>query len=105
MTPVDDIEDANPQGARERTELAWTRTATAFAALGGAVLKDHLRAGLPILALSALVWRLGPLARGQAAGTAQDRRLLLLTILVTGVSLVALVISLLSPSRGVTVTR
>jgi uncharacterized membrane protein YidH (DUF202 family) len=100
MTPADDIEDANTQGARERTELAWTRTATAFAALGGAILKDHLSAGLTILALSALVWRLGSLARGPADGTAQDRRLLLLTILVTGVSLVALVISLLSPSRA-----
>ena len=100
MTPADDIEDANPQGARERTELAWTRTAVAFAALGGAVLKDHLSAGLAILALSALVWRLGSLARGPADGTAQDRRLLLLTILVTGVSLVALIISLLGPSRA-----
>jgi uncharacterized membrane protein YidH (DUF202 family) len=100
MTPADDIEDTNPKSARERTELAWTRTAVAFAALGAAVLKDHLSAGLPILALSALVWRLGSLARGPAAGTAQDRRLLLLTILVTGVSLVALIISLLSPSRA-----
>jgi uncharacterized membrane protein YidH (DUF202 family) len=100
MTPADDIEDANPQGARERTELAWTRTATAFAALGGAVAKDHLTAGIPILALSAVVWRLGSLARGPADGTAKNRRLLLLTILVTGVSLVALVISLVSPSRA-----
>src|SRR5262249_60625841 len=37
--PADDIEYADPGLAPERTELAWTRTAIAFAALGAARLQ------------------------------------------------------------------
>ena len=57
--PPDDIEYADPGLARERTELAWTRTAIAFAALGAALLKYRPVAGLLVLVLSAVVWRLG----------------------------------------------
>ena len=57
--PADHIEYADPGLARERTELAWTRTAIAFAALGAAILKYRPVAGLPVLVLSAVVWRLG----------------------------------------------
>jgi uncharacterized membrane protein YidH (DUF202 family) len=41
--PADDIEYAGPGLARERTELAWTRTAIAFAALGAAILRYRPR--------------------------------------------------------------
>jgi uncharacterized membrane protein YidH (DUF202 family) len=96
MTPADDIEDTDPGLARERTDLAWTRTAVSFAALGGIIIKDHPYAGLPILVLSALIWELGRLAREPGAGNARSR-LLLIAVAVTGVSLVALVITLLGP--------
>ena len=96
-TPADDIEDADPGLARERTELSWTRTAISFAALGGAVLKSRPFAGISILVLSALIWKLGQVARASGAGRARPRQLLLIAIAVFAVSVAALVIALLGP--------
>ena len=74
----DGPEDLDPGLARERTSLAWTRTAISFAAVGGVVLKNDVVAGLVILATTPVIWRLGYLARdrrGQAqAGHRDDRR-------------------------------
>ena len=56
MTPDDDAEDIDPGLARERTELAWHRTAISVAALGAAILKIRLAAGVTILIISAVVW-------------------------------------------------
>jgi len=95
--PADDIEYADPGLARERTELAWTRTAIGFAALGAAVLKYRPVVGLPVLVLSAVVWRLGRLPGTAGAGDVRDRRILLITVSPVGVSLVALVLSFLGP--------
>jgi uncharacterized membrane protein YidH (DUF202 family) len=95
--PADDIEYADPGLARERTELAWTRTAIAFAALGAAILKYRPVVGLPVLALSAVVWRLGRLPGTAGAADVRDRRLLLITVSTVGVSVVALVLSFLGP--------
>jgi uncharacterized membrane protein YidH (DUF202 family) len=95
MTHADDIEDTDPGLARERTELAWTRTAISFAALGAAILKGHPIEGLPILALSALIWKLGRVARAHGDDRERSRQLLAIAVAVTAVSLAALVISLL----------
>jgi Domain of unknown function (DUF202) len=100
MRPADDIEDADPGLARERTELAWDRTAISFAALGGAILKSHPYAGIPILVVSALIWELGRLARPSGAGRSRPWHLLVITAAVTVVSVTALVISLLGPASG-----
>ena len=98
MTPADDdIEDTDPGLARERTELAWDRTAISFAALGGAILKTRPYAGIPILVLSALIWELGRLARGEGAGRSRPWHLLLIAVAITGVSIAALAITLLGP--------
>jgi uncharacterized membrane protein YidH (DUF202 family) len=94
--PADDIEYADPGLARERTELAWTRTAIAFAALGAALLKFRPVVGLPVLVLSAVVWRLGRLS-GTASTADLRARLLLITVTTVGVSVVALVLSFLGP--------
>src|ERR1700684_2307193 len=48
--------------ARERTALAWTRTALSFGALGGVILKSHVIIGLIVLALVPVVWQVGRLA-------------------------------------------
>jgi uncharacterized membrane protein YidH (DUF202 family) len=95
--PADDIGYADPGLARERTELAWTRTAIGFAGLGAALLKYRPVVGLPVLVLSAVVWRLGRLPGTAGAGDVRDRRLLLITVTTVGVSLVALVLSFLGP--------
>jgi uncharacterized membrane protein YidH (DUF202 family) len=101
MTGPDDSGEAEhrqPGLARERTDLAWTRTAIAFAATGAAILKSHLVAGLVVLGLAVVVWglrRILPAAGGDEA--ALRRRLLMMTIAVTGVGMVALVLALTGP--------
>jgi uncharacterized membrane protein YidH (DUF202 family) len=98
MSPsgIDDIEDVDPGLARERTELAWTRTAISFAAVGGALLRSHPAAGIPILALSLLIWELGRRPRKPGTGHTRTRHLQLITVVVLGVSLTALVITLMT---------
>jgi uncharacterized membrane protein YidH (DUF202 family) len=98
--PADDIGYANRGLARERTELAWTRTAIAFAAVGAAILRYRPVVGLPVLALSAVVWRLGRPPGPARAGHARDRRPLLITVTTVGVSLAALALSFLGPGIG-----
>ena len=98
--PTDDIGYADRGLARERTELAWTRTAIAFAALGAALLRYRPVVGLPILALSAVVWRLGRPPGSARAGHARDRRPLLITVTTVGVSLAALALSFFGPGIG-----
>jgi uncharacterized membrane protein YidH (DUF202 family) len=96
--PSDDLENTDPRLAQERTDLAWVRTAIGFAALGGAILKVSPVLGFPVLAMSALVWMIGRVARrdgGPGAGGGERRGLLLMiTIAVTVVSIVALVVAL-----------
>jgi uncharacterized membrane protein YidH (DUF202 family) len=90
-------EEFDPGTARERTELAWSRTAISFAAVGGAILKTSIGAGLVVLAISIPIWSLRRLFPDAAATTARPRRLLLVALTVTAVSLAALVVALLGP--------
>jgi uncharacterized membrane protein YidH (DUF202 family) len=92
--------------ARERTSLSWTRTAIAFAALGGTVLKVNLATGLVILAIAPVIWQLGRVARGAAAVAGRPpaiaevsaTRLFLITVSIVGVALLCLVIAILGRS-------
>jgi uncharacterized membrane protein YidH (DUF202 family) len=96
---ADDIEDADPGLAAERTRLAWTRAAISFTAVGGALLKAAPLAGVLVLGMSALVWGLGRLAARGAEPVPAGRRhrmLLLITAAVAVVSSVALALVLLS---------
>jgi len=90
----DDPEDLDPGLARERTRLAWLRTAISFAAVGLAVLKINVPAGVAVLALVPLIWQSGRTSGHDDAGRARPRRLLLAAAAVTAVALVALVIVL-----------
>ena len=92
--PADDPEESDPGLARERTSLAWTRTAISFAALGGAVLKVNVAFGLIILAMATIVWRLGWMQRPGA------QRLWLITVSVVVVAVLSLVIALVGPDAS-----
>lgn len=88
--------DPDPGLARARTSLAWLRTAIAFAAIGGVILKRDVPAGLVVLVLSVLVWATGRLA-GVPGVVARPRRLLLIALAVALVAMLALAVSLLGP--------
>jgi uncharacterized membrane protein YidH (DUF202 family) len=78
----------DPGLARERTSLAWTRTAISFAALGGVVLKRAVVPGLVLLALAPAIYLVGRLAYRAPA------KLRLVTGTIVAVALVALVVAL-----------
>jgi uncharacterized membrane protein YidH (DUF202 family) len=101
--PADGIGDTDPALARERTELAWDRTAIAFAAVGAGLIKYRPLVGLPVLVVGAVVWWLGTLPGAADAGGTRDRRLLLITVTINGIALVALVLSFLG--QGITSLR
>jgi uncharacterized membrane protein YidH (DUF202 family) len=80
---------ARDQGlARERTSLAWTRTALSFAAVGGVMLRREVIPGLIVLAIAPAIWQLGRLPRNLPG------RLQLITATIVAVALVALVVTL-----------
>jgi len=78
----------DPGLARERTALAWTRTAISFAAVGGVVLKREVVPGLILLALAPAVYLLGRLAFGHPG------KFKLVTATIVAVAVVALVLAL-----------
>ncbi len=47
--------------------------------------------------MSAVIWRLGRVPGTAGAGAGHDRRLLLITVTITGITLVALVLSFVGP--------
>ncbi|MGN6794520.1 MAG: DUF202 domain-containing protein [Streptosporangiaceae bacterium] len=96
-----DIEGADPALARERTELAWSRSAIAFFGLGAAVLKFRPVTAVPILLLGAMVWLVGHISpRSGRAGVLGERRVLVVTVAVTSLALIALVLTYAGSSRG-----
>jgi uncharacterized membrane protein YidH (DUF202 family) len=100
--PGDDPEERDPGLARERTSLAWTRTAISFAAVGGVVLKANVVTGLIILAIAPVIWRLGHVPRGSAEPTGPSAlgqvRLLLITASIVLITLLCLGIAIFGMS-------
>lgn len=95
MQADDDPESLDPGLARERTRLAWSRTAIAFAAVGVILLRYQLITGVIVVAAAPLVWGAGRGAGRSTAPGPLSRRLLLVTIIVALVSLLAAVVALL----------
>jgi len=87
----EDPEDLAPGTAAERTRLAWERTAIAFGAVGLAMLRGEPVAGLLVLVVTPLIWALGRYVSSTAPPQARSRRLLLVTVAVTGVAALAVV--------------
>jgi hypothetical protein len=96
VAPAEDMEDMDPGLARERTDLAWTRTTISFAALGSALLKTTPIAGILVLGMSALVWGLGRMSHVSGPqDSLSPHRHRMITLTVTLVSSAALVVTLL----------
>ena len=96
--------EPDPGLARARTGLAWLRTAIAFAAIGGVILKRDVPAGLVVLVLAGVVWVTGRLAGSAGRILTRPRRLLLIALAVAAVAVLALVVSLVgSPQAGLRV--
>jgi uncharacterized membrane protein YidH (DUF202 family) len=96
-----DHEEAQSGLARERTDLAWTRSAIAFLAVGVAILKIRLAAGFPVIALGVVIWLLGHVSPRRDRTGLASRRMLLVTVAVTSLAVVSLVLTLAGPpSRG-----
>jgi uncharacterized membrane protein YidH (DUF202 family) len=95
-------EERDPGLARERTALAWTRTAISFGALGGVVLKVNVVTGLLILAMAPLIWQLGRISRSNSPGTDLPTvgitRIRLITLSLVAVSVLSLLVALLGHS-------
>jgi uncharacterized membrane protein YidH (DUF202 family) len=103
----DGPEEGAPGLAQERTSLAWTRTAIAFAALGGVVLKTNVVTGLIILAVAPVIWQLGWVTRGGAAGAggrvpampvATATRLFIIAVTIAAVALLCLIVAIFGNS-------
>ena len=91
--------ERDPGLAAERTRLAWRRTAIAFAAVGGIMLKTSVVAGILVLAMSPLIWVLGHLASPSPDSARARPRLRLVSVTIVAVAVVALVVSLTAPGR------
>jgi len=100
--PGDDHEERDTGLARERTALSWTRTAIAFGALGGTVLKVNVVSGLIILAMAPVIWQLGRVSRGNPLGTDLPAlgatRLFFITVSIVAVAVICLAIAIFGQS-------
>jgi uncharacterized membrane protein YidH (DUF202 family) len=96
VTPSDDPEDLDPGLARERTRLAWVRTAISFAAVGVALLKVDVALGVTVLAMVPLIWLTGRrMAWHSPHGENRPRMLLLIALGIAAIAIVVLVIVLI----------
>ena len=88
----------DPGLAQERTSLAWTRSAIAFAAIGGAILKTRPLVGAPLLAIQRGHLANRPLPPNSRPRLPSSRRVLTVAISVTVVAIAALIIALAEQS-------
>ena len=78
---------------------AWRRTAIAFAAVGGIMLKTSVIAGAVVLVTSPLIWAVGQVAGPHLDSARAAPRLRLVSVTITVIAVVALVVCLTAPSR------
>lgn len=84
--------------ARERTDLAWTRSSIAFFALGIAVLKFRPLIGIPLVLFSAVGWLINRRPPRRDWDGAHSRRLLAVSLSVTALAVIVLILILAGPA-------
>jgi uncharacterized membrane protein YidH (DUF202 family) len=89
--------------SRERTALAWTRTALSFGAVGGVIVKSHAVLGLVVLGCAPVIWQLGRVTMKEVPGERLDRRMRMILAVIIAVAVLALVVSFLGKSTPLTV--
>jgi len=93
--PDEDCDPDEDRGlARERTALAWTRTALSFGAVGGVIVKSHVIVGLVVLGIAPVIWQLGRLTVHEPPEHIAGR-IKLITATLVAVSVLALVVAFL----------
>ena len=96
-----DGERPDPLLARERTDLAWTRSSIAIVARGVAVRKFRPAIGIPLLAFSGFGWLVSRRPPRRDWDGAISRRLLVFAVSVTCLAIIAAILVLAGPaSRG-----
>jgi uncharacterized membrane protein YidH (DUF202 family) len=93
MRPEPSPDEPNVSDPANRTRLAWTRTAIAFAAIGAAMAKDDLAAGVAVAAASVPIWAVARRVGRTAGARPSVASLRLVTAIVVLVALTALVVS------------
>ncbi len=79
--------------------MAWARTALAFGAVGGIILKTSVIPGLVVLAMTPVVYVLGALARPDAHAGHSAGRLRLISATIVMVAVVALAVAVFASGR------
>jgi len=82
-------QESDLNSAAQRTRLAWTRTALAFGAIGAAIVRTNLAAGLIVLAFTPVIWGLGAIASASPENALSAWRLRLIAVAVMLVAAVA----------------
>jgi|HubBroStandDraft_5_1064220.scaffolds.fasta_scaffold32755_3 uncharacterized membrane protein YidH (DUF202 family) len=77
-----------------RTRLAWTRTAIAFAAIGAAMLKNSPVEGIAVLVLSVPIWAVARRTGQNADAMSSAGALRLVTATVVLVAVAAMIVAL-----------
>jgi len=98
-----DLDEPGVGDPANRTRLAWTRTAIAFAAIGAAMLKSSLIAGVVVIALSLPIWAAARRVRHATDAASAASGLALVAITVVLVAIAALMVAVLGHSPGMAV--
>lgn len=85
-----DLDEPGVGDPANRTRLAWTRTAIAFAAIGAAMLKASPIAGVVVIALSLPIWAAAHRVRHSTDAVSPSSGLALVAITVVLVAIAAL---------------
>jgi uncharacterized membrane protein YidH (DUF202 family) len=93
MRPEHEPDEPSVTDPANRTRLAWSRTALAFAAIGAAMLKNSPVEGSAVLAVTIVIWAVARRTSRRQDARSSAAALRLVTATVVLVALTALVVA------------